>query len=94
VKLEEEFTAIRARGYAIDHGERFERFWGMALPVIWSQDRIQVAMLCIGVDDLTNEVEQATRSQMQATIEEMSDHLALVGDLPKPSVDFARHNLE
>ena len=93
-RLEEEFASIRARGYAVDRGERFERFWGMSLPVIRSQDRILVAMLCIGVDELTDEVEAATRSQMQSTIQEMSDHLALVGDLPKPSVDFAKHNLE
>jgi len=93
-KLEDEFAAIRRRGYAVDRFERFEQCWGLGVPVIWAESRVQVAMLCIGFGDLDSALEESTVPQMRATVDAMSDHLALVGDLPKPAVDFAKHNLE
>ena len=53
-----------------------------------------VAMLCIGVKRLTPELLEKTHAQMVSTVEALADHLVMVGDLPKPAVDFARHNLE
>ncbi len=91
--LEVELADIRLRGYAVDLGERFEGFWGLAVPVLQSESRLLLSMLCIGVDDLTPERLGELRSHMTTTVEALSDHLALVGDLPKPAVDFARHNL-
>jgi DNA-binding IclR family transcriptional regulator len=92
--LEAEFAAIRASGYAVEQGQRFERFWGLAVPVIWAEGRLSVAMLCIGTGELSPASEAEKHAQMVSTVEALSDHLALVGDLPRPAVDFARHNLE
>ena len=92
--LEEELAVIRVRGYASEEGERFKNFWGLAVPVIRSENRLLVAMLCIGVKRLTPELLEKTHAQMVSTVEALADHLVMVGDLPKPAVDFARHNLE
>jgi hypothetical protein len=32
--------------------------------------------------------------QMQSVAAEMSDHIALMGDMPKAYVEFAKYNLE
>ena len=94
VQLEQVLEAIRLQGYSVDEGERFKNFWGLAVPVLRSQHKLLLAMLCIGIDTLTPERLAEIRAQMESTVEALSDHLALVGDMPRPAVDFARHNLE
>jgi IclR family acetate operon transcriptional repressor len=93
-ELEAQFVHIREQGYAVDRGERYDEFWGIALPVLRSEDRIRLAMLSIGTGELAPDAEAAMVTQMRAVIADMADHLALVGDLPKPGFAFARANLE
>ena len=92
--LEQNLAEIRAQGYAVEQGERFKTSWGLAVPVIRSENRVLLAMLCIGKETLTPSLVEELHAQMLTTVEALADHLVLVGDLPKPAVDFARHNLE
>ena len=93
-ELEPHLAGVREKAYAIERGERFEGAWGIAVPILGSDEKPILAILCVGSLPLDDETEAEVRSHMLATAQSISDHLALVGDLPKPAVDFARFNLE
>jgi len=92
--LERELAETRDRGYAIDHGERFEGMGAVGVPVLGSDGMPLLAMLSIGRIELDEEYLQWLAEQMLSLAREMSDQLILMGDMPKPSNEFARYNLE
>ncbi len=92
--MEEELAKIRQRGYAFDRGERFEGVGGVAVPVLGSDETPLLAMLSMGVKELSEDYLEQVAQQMLSFSAEMSDQLTLMGDMPKPSNEFARYNLE
>jgi IclR family acetate operon transcriptional repressor len=93
-ELERELAEVRQKGYAIDRGERFEGMGAVAVPILGSDGMPLLAMLCIGRIELDEEHLQWLAQQMLSLAREMSDQLTLMGDMPKPSNEFARYNLE
>ena len=92
--LEDELAEVRRRGYAIDHGERFEGMGAVGVPVLGSDGMPLLAMLTIGRLELDDERLEWIAQQMLSLAHEMSEQLILMGDMPKPSNEFARYNLE
>ena len=92
--LEKELADIRQRGYAIDHGERFEAMGAVAVPIADQEGMPLLAMLSIGRIELDEEYLLWLAQQMLSLSHEMSEQLILMGDMPKPSNEFARYNLE
>lgn len=92
--LERELQRIRERGYATDNHERFESARGLAVPVLGSEGKPILAMLSIGKLDAAPDQELALARHMLSLAREMTDQLTLVGDIPLPSNDFARYNLQ
>jgi IclR family acetate operon transcriptional repressor len=92
--LERELERIRGRGYANDNFERHEGTRGLAVPVLGSDEQPILAMLSIGKLDPAPDQELALARHMLSLAREMTDQLALVGDIPFPSNDFARYNLQ
>lgn len=92
--LERELQRIRERGYATDHYERFESARGLAVPVLGSDQQPILAMLTIGRFEATPDQEVMLARHMLSLAQEMTDQLTLVGDIPLPSNDFARFNLQ
>jgi DNA-binding IclR family transcriptional regulator len=92
--LERELEAIRQRGYAVDRNERFDIHRGVAVPVLDLDGRPLLAMLVIG--SIPNDVayEAWLVNQMQSMAAEVSDHIAIMGDMPRASTQFAKYNLE
>lgn len=79
--MERELDVIRSRGYAIDNYERFDSGRGIAVPVLDSDGRPVVAMLCLGKLDPDPERDLATVQQMLSLAREMSDRLSAAGDM-------------
>jgi hypothetical protein len=51
-------------------------------------------MLCLGSLRLDPDHDEWLAQQMQALAREMSDHIAVTGDMPKANTEFAMYNLE
>jgi hypothetical protein len=51
-------------------------------------------MLAIGSIPTDPEYEAWLVNQMQSMAAEVSDHIAIMGDMPKASTQFAKYNLE
>jgi DNA-binding IclR family transcriptional regulator len=85
---------IRDNGYAVDAYERFEATRGIAVPVFDLNGEPLMAMLCLG--ELENDPlsDAALAREMQTLAAEMSAHIAVMGDMPKASTEFAKYNLE
>jgi len=92
--LERELQRVRERGYATDNFERFESARGLAVPVLGSDQQPILALLSIGKLDPAPDQELALARHMLSLAREMTDQLTLVGDIPLPSNDFARYNLQ
>jgi DNA-binding IclR family transcriptional regulator len=92
--LEEELEVIRRLGYAVDMFERFEAVRGVAVPVFDLDGSPLLAMLALGAIDTDPEYETWLVQQMQSLAAEMSALIAVMGDMPKASTQFARYNLE
>ena len=92
--LENELKTIRKRGYAVDDYERFDAVRGVSVPVFDLDGRPLLAMLCIGEMRHDRDYDAWLARQMQSVAAEMSDHIALMGDMPKAYVEFAKYNLE
>ena len=91
--LERELALIRERGYASDAFERFEATRGLAVPILDRDGHPLLAMLCIGEIDINPEHETWLASEMQSLAKEMTEQLAIVGDMPTPHTEFAKYNL-
>jgi IclR family acetate operon transcriptional repressor len=92
--LEEELASIRERGYAVDTGERFDKVRGVAVPVLDLDGEPLLAMLCLGALKNDSGHDAWLAQQMQSFAREMSDHIALMGDMPRANTEFAMYNLE
>jgi IclR family acetate operon transcriptional repressor len=92
--LERELAQIRERGYANDAFERFEDVRGVAVPILDRDGHPLLALLCLGAIDVNPEYETWLVGEMQALASEMTDQIAIVGDMPKAYTEFARYNLE
>jgi hypothetical protein len=53
-----------------------------------------LAMLCLGELERGAREDERLAQQMQSPPREMSEHIALMGDMPKASTEFAKCNLE
>lgn len=93
-ELERELNTVREKGYAFDRGERFEGMGAVAVPILGSDGLPLLAMLCISRVQLDEEYLQWLAEQMLTLAREMSEQLIVMGDMPRPSNDFARYNLE
>jgi DNA-binding IclR family transcriptional regulator len=92
--LEREIECIQQRGYAVEHFERFETWRGVAVPVFGLDGEPLLAMLAIGQMQNDSEEDAKLARQMQEVAREMSDLIAVQGDMPKASTEFAKYNLE
>jgi len=92
--LEEELECICRRGYASDNFERFESARGVAVPVFGLNGEPLLAMLAIGPLENTPEHDIRLASEMKTLAAEMSDYIAEMGDMPRPSTEFAKYNLQ
>jgi DNA-binding IclR family transcriptional regulator len=92
--LEQEIECIRDQGHAIDRFERFQTWRGVAVPVYGLDGEPLLAMLAIGQMELNSEHDSHLALQMKETAREMSDIIEVQGDMPKPSSEFAKYNLE
>jgi IclR family acetate operon transcriptional repressor len=92
--LEQELALIRERGYATDMYERFEAVRGVAVPVFDRDGHPLLAMLAIGAVETNPEYESWLVHQMQSLATEMSERIAVMGDMPHVNTQFARYNLE
>lgn len=92
--LENELKIIRERGYAIDAYERFEATRGVALPVFGLDGEPLLALLSLGKRQNDPEYDLWLVEQMQLLAREMSEHIALMGDMPRANTQFAQYNLE
>ncbi|HWO74201.1 MAG TPA: IclR family transcriptional regulator [Dehalococcoidia bacterium] len=92
--LEKELACIRERGYATDNFERFEATRGVAVPVFGLNGEPLLAMLAIGPLENTPEHDIKLATEMKALATEMSDYIAEMGDMPRPSTEFAKYNLQ
>lgn len=92
--LEKELVRIRKQGYAVDNYERFETTRAVAVPVFDLDGQPLLAMLCLGELDSRPREDERLAQQMQSLAHEMSEYIALMGDMPKASTEFAKYNLE
>ena len=92
--LEEQLEVIKQQGYAVDMFERFEAVRGVAVPVFDLDGSPLLAMLALGAIDTDPDYETWLVQQMQSLAAEMSALIAIMGDMPKASTQFARYNLE
>jgi IclR family pca regulon transcriptional regulator len=93
-ELEKELEVIRRQGYAHDMFERFEAVRGVAVPVFDLDGSPLLAMLALGAIGTDSDYETWLVQQMQSLAAEMSAQIAILGDMPKASTQFARYNLE
>lgn len=94
LELEQELTRIRKQGYAVDNYERFETGRAVAVPVLDMDGQPLLAMLCLGELENQPRDDERLAQQMQSLAHEMSEYIALMGDMPKASTEFAKYNLE
>jgi DNA-binding IclR family transcriptional regulator len=92
--LEREIECIQQCGYAVEHFERFETWRGVAVPVFGLDGEPLLAMLAIGSMQEDSQQDATLARQMQEVAREMSDLIAVQGDMPKASTEFAKYNLE
>jgi len=92
--LERELRHIRERGYASDAFERFEATRGVAVPILDRDGQPLLAMLCIGEIDINPEHETWLVGEMQSVAREITEQLAIVGDMPTANTEFAKYNLK
>jgi IclR family acetate operon transcriptional repressor len=92
-KLEKELQGIRERGFAVDNCERFENTRGVAVPIFDLDDQPLLAVLCLSARKKDQD-DAWLAQQMQSMAVEMSDHIALMGDMPKANTEFGMYNLE
>jgi IclR family acetate operon transcriptional repressor len=92
--MEREIECIRDRGYAVDHYERFAAARGIAVPVLDLDGQPLLAMLCLGPIEDDPREDAALAQRMQSLAAEMSDHISVLGDMPKANTEFAKYNLE
>ena len=92
--LEEELARIRKQGYAVDNYERFETNRAVAVPVFDMDGQPLLAMLCLGELETGPRDDERLAREMQSLAGEMSEYIALMGDMPKASTEFAKYNLE
>jgi DNA-binding IclR family transcriptional regulator len=92
--LERELERIKEQGYAVDAYERFEATRGIAVPVFDLKGQPLMAMLCIGELENDPKRDDWLAQEMKALAAEMSAHIAVMGDMPKASTEFAKYNLE
>jgi IclR family acetate operon transcriptional repressor len=92
--MEAELAEVRRNGYALDRGERFARGRAMAVPVLGSEGKPLMAMMCVGKMELTPEFVASLSEDMKGVANDMSEQLTVLGDMPRVSVDFARYNFE
>lgn len=90
--LEKELALIRERGYASDAWERFELTRGVAVPVLDRDGMPLLALLCLGAIEINPDTENALVKEMKQTAAEISDQIAVVGDMPTASTEFAKYN--
>jgi IclR family acetate operon transcriptional repressor len=91
--LERELAMIRERGYASDAFERFEATRGIAVPILDQDGWPLLAMLCIGSIDVDPEHERWLVHEMQMAAREISERIAIVGDMPTVNTEFGKYNL-
>ena len=92
--LESELACIRERGYAVDSYERFLSARAIAVPVLDLGGNPLLAMLCLGALEEDDEQDAWLAQQMHSLAHEMSEHISLMGDMPKASSEFTKYNLE
>lgn len=80
--LERELATIKEQGYAVDDHERFEDGRGVAVPVLGIDGQPILAMSSVGELGSDPAQQQKLVNQMLSLAREMSEHLALVGDMP------------
>lgn len=80
VKLEEEMRQIRAQGYAVEDGERFEDTRSIAAPVLGADQEPILAVLCVGDIDLSPDSRQALARYLLSLARELADRLGKIGD--------------
>ena len=78
--LEAEIEQIEARGYAVDRGERRDFLQGVAVPVFGPNGDVVAALNCLGQIELTPELEEHIRREMELAAEELSRRLEMMGD--------------
>jgi IclR family acetate operon transcriptional repressor len=93
-EMERELATIRESGYAIDRGERFAKGRAVAVPVNGPDGKPLMAMMCVGMKELSPGLVESLSQEITEVASEMSRQLAVLGDMPKIAVDFARYNLE
>ena len=85
---------ISIRGLRKSYGD-FEAVRAVSVPLLDSDQRPILAMLCIGSQlDPSPAYEESLARQMLSLARELSDLLVQVGDMPKPAISRARVNLE
>lgn len=93
-ELEKEMATIRSLGYALDRGERLPLARAVAVPVMGSDGVPLLGMMCVGRMEFTPEYVEWLSQQMLSLAQELSEHLTVVGDMPKVNVGLAKYNLE
>jgi IclR family acetate operon transcriptional repressor len=78
--LTSELETIRSQGYAVDRGERFPFYRGVAVPIRDSRDAVSASMLCWGPMELTPELETSLSQEMRLLSEELSHRLGMIDD--------------
>lgn len=78
--LENEFDAIRAKGFATDRGEQWDFVKGAAVPVFGPNNEVVAALLTIGRFELTAETEMWFRQEMTLLAQELSHRLEMLGE--------------
>ena len=78
--LDRELEEIRARGFAIDRGERSELVKGVAVPV-FAGDTVVAALLCFGRFDLTEDWKLWLKEEMSFLAEELSRRLGMMDSI-------------
>jgi DNA-binding IclR family transcriptional regulator len=69
---------------------RFETSRAVAAPVFAMDGHPLLAMLCLGELERGARDDERLAQQMQSLAREMSEYIALMGDMPKASTEFAQ----
>jgi IclR family acetate operon transcriptional repressor len=79
--IEAELERIRQQGYAVDRGERYENWYGAAVPVISPSGETLAAILCGGENEEAARLDlEALAGSMQRVAEELSHRLGRAYD--------------